>query len=332
MDKYWNAGGTRDAIEKFVAEVTNEASPSFVPVEERIAVFDCDGTLWCEKPVQNQIVYILQRLAGMAEKDTSLRTKQPFQAAYEKDLKWFGDVVTKHYDGDDSGLKVLLGGILQAFGSMSVGAFAELATRFFDTEQHPTYKVSYREMAYQPMVELLGYLAANGFTSYIVSGGGRDFMRTVTPQMFSIPPERVIGSAFFRRATSSKATPRTSCAARASGWWMTVLPKRSRSGTTSAGDPSSRLATPTVMRPCSDSPIAARARHCACWWTMTTLPARSHTRQVPRRYWRWPRNATGRSSACRMTGSRSSHSDEVLRPGRMAVAHRQSLERSVAHG
>jgi len=196
MDKYWNAGGTRDAIEKFVAGVTNEASPSFVPVEERIAVFDCDGTLWCEKPVQNQIVYILQRLAGMAEKDTSLRTKQPFQAAYEKDLKWFGDVVTKHYDGDDSGLKVLLGGILQAFGSMSVGAFAELATRFFDTEQHPTYKVSYREMAYQPMVELLGYLAANGFTSYIVSGGGRDFMRTVTPQMFSIPPERVIGSAF----------------------------------------------------------------------------------------------------------------------------------------
>jgi phosphoglycolate phosphatase-like HAD superfamily hydrolase len=195
VDKHWNTGGTRDAIEKFVAEVTNEASPSFVAVEERIAVFDCDGTLWCEKPVQNQIIWILLRLAEMGEKDSKLRTKQPFQAAYEKDFKWFGDVVTQHYNGDDSGTKVLLEGIGQAFGSMSVGAFTELATRFFDTEQHPVYKVSYRELAYQPMVELLGYLAANGFTVYIVSGGGRDFMRAVTSQSFGIPPERVIGSA-----------------------------------------------------------------------------------------------------------------------------------------
>jgi phosphoserine phosphatase len=196
LDKYWNEGSTKDAIEKFVTEVTNEAGSGFVPLEERIAVFDCDGTLWCEKPVQIQIAWILQRLAELAEKDPTLRTKQPFQAAHQKDDKWFSDVVTNHYDGDDSGVTVLLGGVTKAFGSVSVEAFAEQATHFFDTEQHPVYKVSYRELAYQTMVELLDYLVANGFTPYIVSGGGRDFMRTVTPELFGIPPERVIGSAF----------------------------------------------------------------------------------------------------------------------------------------
>jgi FMN phosphatase YigB (HAD superfamily) len=196
MDTYWNHGDTRDSIEKFVGGVTNEASSGFVPVADRIATFDADGTLWCEKPVQIQIAWILQRLAEMAEKDASLRSEQPFQAAYQKDDKWFSDTVTKHYNGDDSGVKVLLGSVTKAFGSVTVEAFAEQATHFFDTEQHPVYGVSYRELTYQPMVELLDYLVANGFTPYIVSGGGRDFMRPVTQQLFDIPPQHVIGSAF----------------------------------------------------------------------------------------------------------------------------------------
>jgi phosphoglycolate phosphatase-like HAD superfamily hydrolase len=192
----WNDAPARHSILDFVGKVTDPNGAGFVPTSERIATFDADGTLWSEKPVQIQIAWILQRFAEMAEKDTSLRTQQPFQAAYQKDNAWFSDVVTKHYNGDDSGTKVLLGGVTQAFGSMTVGAFAEQATRFFDTAQHPVYKVSYREVTFQPMVELLDYLAVNGFTPYIVSGGGRDFMRTVTTQLFDIPPERVIGSAF----------------------------------------------------------------------------------------------------------------------------------------
>jgi phosphoserine phosphatase len=192
----WNDTPTRQSIIDFVTKVTETGGADFVPVPERIATFDVDGTLWSEKPVQIQIAWILQRLAEMAEKNTSLRTKQPFQAAYQKDDKWFSDTVTKHYNGDDSGVKLLLGGVTKAFGSMTVEAFAEQATHFFDTEQHPVYKVSYRELAYPPMVELLDYLVANGFTPYIVSGGGRDFMRCVTPELFGIPPQRVIGSAF----------------------------------------------------------------------------------------------------------------------------------------
>lgn len=168
----WNDTPTRQSIIDFVTKVTETDGADFVPVPERIATFDADGTLWCEKPVQIQIAWILQRLAETAENDTSLRTEQPFQAAYQNDDEWFSDTVTKHYNGDDSGVKVLLGGVTNVFGSMTVEAFAEQATRFFDTEQHPIYKVSYRELTYQPMVALLDYLVANGFSPYIVSGGG----------------------------------------------------------------------------------------------------------------------------------------------------------------
>jgi phosphoserine phosphatase len=180
----------------FVAKVTDPNNAAYVPPEERIATFDNDGTLWCEKPVQIQIAFILQRLAAMAEKNPSLRKQQPWQAAYEKDNAWFSDTVTKHYNGDDNGVKVLLGGVVKAFGNMTVEAFAAQAAAYFKTAQHPKYKVSYLEVIYQPMVELLCYLNANGFTNYIVSGGGRDFMRPVTQQLYGIPPERVVGSAF----------------------------------------------------------------------------------------------------------------------------------------
>jgi phosphoserine phosphatase len=179
-----------------VAKVTDPNNAAYVPPEERIATTDADGTLWCEKPVQIQIAFILKRLAAMAEKDPSLRQQQPWKAAYEKDNAWFGDMVTKHYNGDDSGMKVLMGGVVKAFGEMTVEVFAAQAVDYFKTARHPKYNVSYLEVTYQPMVELLGYLEANGFTTYIVSGGGRDFMRPVTQQLYGIPPERVVGSAF----------------------------------------------------------------------------------------------------------------------------------------
>jgi phosphoserine phosphatase len=190
----WNDTPTRQAILDFVAKVTDPNNAGYVPPEERIATFDNDGTLWCEQPAV-QGGFIMQRLTAMAEKDASLHQTQPWQAAYEKDFTWLNNAVTKHYNGDDSDVKVLLGGILKAFGDMTVDAFAAMVVDFFDSARHPTYHCSYLEVAYQPMVELLGYLEANGFTTYIVSGGGRDFMRPITQQVYGIPPERVIGSA-----------------------------------------------------------------------------------------------------------------------------------------
>ena len=190
----WGNTNTKKAIMDFVAKVTNPSGPDYVPPEERIATFDNDGTLWCEQPLP-QGDFIMQRLDAMAEKDSSLRKQQPWKAAYAQDSSWIQNTFTKHYEGDDSDLKLLLGGASKAFGNMTIEAFTALTVDFFKTARHPQYHVSYLEAAYQPMVELLGYLEANGFTTYIISGGGRDFMRPITQQMYNIPPERVVGSA-----------------------------------------------------------------------------------------------------------------------------------------
>ena len=187
----WQATSTRKAITDFVAKVTDESSPDYVAPEERIATFDCDGTLLCEKPMKVQLAWIVQRLASMAEDDPSLRSRQPFKAAYGQDDAWFSDALAEH---DGSNLEVLLAGIAKVFSDTNVEAFVREAAEYVGTAQHPVYQVSYLETTYQPMVQLLAYLADNGFTSYIVSGSGRDFMRPVTPQLFDIPPERVIGS------------------------------------------------------------------------------------------------------------------------------------------
>jgi phosphoglycolate phosphatase-like HAD superfamily hydrolase len=190
----WNDGPAATAIREFVARVATEGSPEFVPPDERVAVFDNDGTLWCEKPMPIELGFILKRLAAMAERDQSLRDRQPWKAAYGKDYHWLGDVITKHYHGDDSDVKVLLGGILQAFAGMSVDDYEAAAHSFLHEGRHPTLGHRFRDCGYRPMIDLLDYLAANGFTSYIASGGDRDFMRPVTEAIYGIPSERVIGS------------------------------------------------------------------------------------------------------------------------------------------
>jgi phosphoglycolate phosphatase-like HAD superfamily hydrolase len=191
----WNDTPTKQAIQDFVAKVVDTNSDSYVPPVERIAVFDNDGTLWCERPVQVQVDFILRRLTEMADKDAALRTQQPWQAAYEKDFGLFSDTMTRHYRGDDSKVKVLLGGILKAFDAMTVEAFEKAAAGFMHSAQHPSLGVPYMDVTFQPMAELLRFLEANDFTNYIVSGGGRDFTRPVTQTPYEIPPERVVGSA-----------------------------------------------------------------------------------------------------------------------------------------
>src|SRR5262245_14513780 len=192
--KSWNDGETKSAIVDFVERVTTEGGPDFVPPAERIATFDNDGTLWCEKPMPIELGFILVRLAQMAEADESLREKQPWRAAHERDYSWLGAVITKHYHGDDTGVKVLLAGILQAFAGIDVEEYVAQAEAFLRGEKHPTLGRTYHACGYLPMIELLGYLQANGFTNYIASGGDRDFMRPVTEEIYGIPPERVVGS------------------------------------------------------------------------------------------------------------------------------------------
>ena len=189
----WNDTPTRRAIVAFVERVTTQG-PDFVPVSERIATFDNDGTLWCEKPMPIELGFILQRLAAMAGADASLREKQPWKAAHEKDYGWLGGVITKHYNGDDTDVKVLMGGILRAFGGMTVEDYVAASGEFVRSTAHPTLGRPLCECAYTPMIELLRYLEANGFTTLIASGGDRDFMRSISDEIYGIPPERVIGS------------------------------------------------------------------------------------------------------------------------------------------
>ncbi len=192
----WNETPTKKAIIDYVNAVTDSKSADFVPEAERIAVFDNDGTLWCEKPMYIQLDFILRRWVEMANENPALREQQPWKAAVEKDYAWLGNVVMKHYRGDDSDIPVVMKGLLTAFEGVTIEDLSERAGNFLRTQSHPTLKRLYRECGYAPMIELLRYLEANGFTNYIVSGGGRDFMRPISQELYGIPPERVIGSSF----------------------------------------------------------------------------------------------------------------------------------------
>lgn len=186
----WNRGPTTSTIIDFVQWAGND-----VPPEERVAVFDNDGTLWCEKPAYIQLDFLVRRLAAKAADDPALRAREPYRSAVDHDLAWFGDAITKHYQGDDGDLKLLAEAGLSAHMSLSVEEYAQYVSDFFAGTAHPTLGRLYRDCTYTPMVELLRYLEANQFTCYIVSGGGRDFIRPVAQAIYGIPPERVVGSA-----------------------------------------------------------------------------------------------------------------------------------------
>jgi phosphoserine phosphatase len=185
----WNDGSGKSAIVSFVADAVAHVEPA-----ARVAVFDNDGTLWCEKPAYIQLDFLIRRLAEQATVDPSLRDRQPFKAAAAGDLRWFGDAVTKHYQGDDGDIKVLGAAVLSAHAAISTEEHAARVNAFFAEARHPTLDRPYTACGYLPMIELLRYLEANGFACYIVSGGGRDFMRPVTWGMYGIPPEGVVGS------------------------------------------------------------------------------------------------------------------------------------------
>jgi phosphoserine phosphatase len=180
----WNDGKTRQSIIEFVGKVTTTGSPDFVPPAERIATFDNDGTLWVEHPMYTQLAFALDRIKALAPQHPQWKTRQPFKAVLDNDMKTLAA----------SGEKGLVELVMESHAGTSTAEFEKIVTDWFKTARHPRFKRPYTELAYQPMVELLAYLRANGFKTYIVSGGGIEFMRPMTEQVYGIPPEQVIGS------------------------------------------------------------------------------------------------------------------------------------------
>jgi phosphoglycolate phosphatase-like HAD superfamily hydrolase len=187
----WRDTPTRTAITGFVERVTG---PGGVPVAERVAVFDNDGTLWAEKPMPVQADFLFRRLGEQAKADPSLVDRQPWKAVAERDHAWLGAAMTEHYEGDDTKLKQMVAGLVGAYEGTSIEEFATIAGTFLREQEHPTLGRTYLRTAFLPMVELLRYLEANGFTCYIATGGGRDFVRAAGESVYGIPADRVIGS------------------------------------------------------------------------------------------------------------------------------------------
>ncbi|TPX05840.1 haloacid dehalogenase-like hydrolase, partial [Schumannella luteola] len=190
----WRDTPTRRAIEAFVASVVSGADA--VPPEERIAVFDNDGTLWGEKPIPTQLHYVVEQWRAAVAADPSLADRQPYTAVSQGDLGWIGGAVDKHYAGDDADLMTMIQALVGLTVDMDVEDYAASVADFYENARNPALGRPYSELVYQPMVELLRYLEGNGFTCYIVSGGERDFMRPMTQANYGIPPERVVGSAY----------------------------------------------------------------------------------------------------------------------------------------
>ena len=180
----WNDGPSKQAIIAFVERVTREGGPEFVPAAARIAVFDNDGTLWSEQPIYTQVAFAFDRVKALAPKHPEWKTKQPFQGIIEGDLK--GALASGE------------AGIMEMMAATHAGTttdeFDEIVRTWIATARHPKTKKLYTEMVYQPMVELLGYLRAHGFKTFIVSGGGVEFMRPWAERVYGIPPEQVVGS------------------------------------------------------------------------------------------------------------------------------------------
>ena len=184
----WNDVQAKRAIIAFVKRVTKAGGPDFVPIAERIATFDNDGTLWVEKPLPNELYFVLSRVRELAAKDPALRERQPYKAALEGDAAYFHEV----------GARAVVELLVATHSEMTQEQFAATARQFLKTERHPKLNRPYTATTYQPMIELLAYLRANGFQTWICSGGTVDFMRAFGAQVYGIPPERTIGSVIKR--------------------------------------------------------------------------------------------------------------------------------------
>jgi|APAra7269097635_1048570.scaffolds.fasta_scaffold00044_41 phosphoglycolate phosphatase-like HAD superfamily hydrolase len=180
----WNDTAPKAAIVAFVEKVTKQGSPDFVPEPDRIAVFDNDGTLWVEHPMYTQLAFALDRVKALAPDHPEWKDTQPYKAVLEGDMETLAA----------SGEKGLVELIMTTHAGMTTEDFKKVVTDWITTARDPRFKRPYTELVYQPMLELLAYLRANGFKTFIVSGGGVEFMRPWVEQVYGVPPEQVVGS------------------------------------------------------------------------------------------------------------------------------------------
>ena len=180
----WNEGAAKKSIIDFVEKVTKEGSPDFVSPAERIATFDNDGTLWCEQPMYFQLFFALDRVKALAPQHPEWKTKEPFASLLK------GDVKGALAGGEHAILEI----IVATHTGMTTAEFEKIVADWIATAQHPKFKRPFTECVYQPMVELLAYLRANGFKTFIVSGGGAEFIRAFAEEAYGIPPDQVVGS------------------------------------------------------------------------------------------------------------------------------------------
>ncbi|KFC75508.1 Nonspecific acid phosphatase [Bosea sp. LC85] len=185
----WNEGPTKASITDFVTRVTTQGGPDFVAPADRTAVFDNDGTLWVEQPMYVQLAFVLDRVKALAPQNPGWKTKQPFKAVLGGDMRALAA----------SGEQGLIQLIAATHAGMTSEEFAKVTTEWLATARDPRFKRPYTELVYQPMLELLAHLRANGFKTYIVSGGGVEFMRPWTERVYGIPPEQVLGSSIKTR-------------------------------------------------------------------------------------------------------------------------------------
>jgi phosphoglycolate phosphatase-like HAD superfamily hydrolase len=180
----WNDGPTKQSIIDYVTRVTKEGGPDYVASRDRLATFDNDGTLWVEKPMYTQFVFAIDEVKRQANQHPEWKTKEPFKSVLTGDMKAVAAM----------GEKGMLEIVAATHSGMTTTDFNHTVTRWLATAKHPRFKVLYTDLVYQPMIELLDYLRANGFKTFIVSGGGVEFMRTFADKTYGIPPEQVIGS------------------------------------------------------------------------------------------------------------------------------------------
>jgi phosphoserine phosphatase len=185
----WNEGAAKASIVAFVEKVTREGSPEFVPVAERVATFDNDGTLWAEQPVYFQAFFAFDRVKALAPQHPEWKDKEPYASVLRGDTK---AVLA-------GGEKALLELVMATHAGVTTEEFEGIVKEWISSARHPITKRQFASMVYQPMLELLAYLRANGFKTYIVSGGGIEFMRPWAESVYGIPPEQVIGSSIKTR-------------------------------------------------------------------------------------------------------------------------------------
>jgi len=181
----WNDGSAKQAILDFVRAATDRASPKFIPPEDRIATFDQDGTLWVEHPIYSQVVYCLDRVPAVVEKDPKLKDVEPFKTVLSGDREAIAKLSLHDLE------KILFATLT----GMSVEDFEAEAKKWLTTAKDHRWRRPYTELVYQPMLEVMQYLRANGFKTYIVTGGGQDFVRVYSQQVYGVPPEQVVGTA-----------------------------------------------------------------------------------------------------------------------------------------